>query len=102
MRVFVRRLGQLWHHRREVWCILRDTGAACVDSNGVVYVPTSALERRVAIMLIKIGMQAMQSQVRGDWESAALSVIRRLDVADVATRGEVMAAERQRTSAMFV
>lgn len=98
----LKRLPTIWRYRRELFHAMRDIASARVNTEGVVWVPLSALERRTTIASLRI-VTSQQSRAAGvEWHDAALGVARRIELVDVATRGEVMAAERQRTSPMFV
>lgn len=99
----LKRLPQLWTHRREVWWAIRDTGSARVDNRGVVYIPMTFIERRAVVMLLRNTCAVQQRACNMDWHQAALAFARRIEVADVATRGEVVKAEaRQERPALGI
>jgi hypothetical protein len=85
----LKRLPQLWRHRREVWWAIKDAGSARVDRKGIVWIPTSDYERRVASMMLNWAAQAEFVQKNPQVADVVRSFARRLAMADVATRGEV-------------
>ena len=90
----LKRLPLLWQYRREVWQIIRDTGSATVDAGGIVWIPTSSVERRCVAAMLKNVCREQQQAKGWHWHNACIAFARRLEMSDVATRGEVVEARR--------